>query len=618
MFSGFRSRAAFKLIQLNRKFGFLQQSRVCIDLCAAPGGWMQVARQTMPMSSLVIGVDLHPIKPIPGCINLIGDITTDACRTALSKELKTWKADVVLNDGAPNVGKNWHFDSYQQVCLTLSATKLACEYLRKGGWFITKVFRSKDYNALIWVLKQLFNKVHITKPSASRKESAEIFVVAQNYKAPDKIDPKLFDSKFVFEECKEEPKEENSLKDIVKLSQKKKTKAEGYETAHFSQTLLASEFISSTNPLRALCSAAKIKFDNEEIEKDPLTNEEIKICCSDIQVLGKQDLMLLLNWQKKMNLKLTKPNETVESKSNADRLLENNKEDQKDDEEEEEEEDETHLEPNLSDSVNLLKSKKERKKANKQRAKLVEKLNLKMTVEGDEGPREVADDNVFSAFTFSNQKVEHQINTESLSKEQNIVQKQLWYDHKIFESIQTKEVLEENTKKAKKPIKMHLKEDSIEVDNESDHLDDDKMTDSHQNMSKKKQNKLTDEELAIGVMALRKKKKRDIFDSAWNRYVSFDKNLPEWFVKDEEKVSKANIEIPDQILNQFKTSALEVNARTLKKVMEAKARKKRKRTKMLEKMKKKVQNVLESEDNSSQDKIRLLKRFVNYFDIFFI
>ncbi|XP_071789831.1 pre-rRNA 2'-O-ribose RNA methyltransferase FTSJ3-like [Asterias amurensis] len=298
--SGYRARSAFKLIQLNRKFQFLQKSRVLIDLCAAPGGWLQVASKNMPMSSLIVGVDLFPIRPIPHVTTLVADITTEKCRSALRKEIKTWKVDCVLHDGAPNVGTSWVLDAFTQAQLTLWAMKLASEFLTKGGWFVTKMFRSKDYQPIMWVLQQLFKKVHATKPQASRAESAEIFVVCQGYIAPDKIDPRFFDPKFIFSEVAMETKQKFAI--LADPNKPKKVKAEGYEEGNYTQHTVVkmSDFVATSSPVELLNSASELSFDDPAFANHTLTTKEIKHCCKDIKVLGRKEIRMLLNWQKKI------------------------------------------------------------------------------------------------------------------------------------------------------------------------------------------------------------------------------------------------------------------------------------------------------------------------------
>lgn len=736
------------MIQLNRKFGFLQQSQVCIDLCAAPGGWMQVAKQTMPISSIVIGIDLFPIRAIPGCISLVEDINTEKCRAAISKELQTWKADVVLHDGAPNVGKNWLYDAYQQICLTLMSVKLATQFLRSGGWFVTKVFRSKDYNALMWVLKQLFKKVHATKPSASRKESAEIFVVCQYYIAPEKIDQRFFEAKYVFEELDLEGTKQVSLLH----PDKKRIKAEGYSENDFSlrHELLVSKFIENTNALSALQGIGEIVFDDDKITKHPKTTAEIRECCKDIKVLGRKDLRSVIAWWKALRAEFYPKSEV---KVIADNEESSEKRPLTQEEVEDMEFEELERQINDLEVENGKDQKRKKKKVQESRRKLNEKLNLKMVIKGDAGPQE-EDAEVFSLrqihsaadldriqdvapdmtlnenesaeteylakykkydsdkfhldddglYDDDNEKSEHsdddvsdadsdasadlgktglgfsgsedenekddkaQSSSKKKSKNEKKPEKSghplitdldhrdkgtkrdqrvnLWFEKdnlrvaadddaeedfdldKLSHQYKTKGVKvfgedRDNKEKMATPVsvlgKKALRRERYKQENNSDGKDTDDDSDSDDgevnaagNVSTGKKIKLNEEELALGALMIRgQKTKRDLIDSAWNRYTFNDDHLPSWFVEDENQHMRKEAPVPKELLEEYQEKVKDLNVRPIKKVMEAKARKKRRALKRFEKAKKKAEAILESGEVTSGEKMRQIRKYVH-------
>lgn len=261
----------------------------------------------MPAGALIVGVDLAPIKPIPRCITFQSDITTDKCRTTLRSHLKHMKADAVIHDGAPNVGTAWVQDAFSQAELVLQSMKLATEFLCEGGTFVTKVFRSKDYNALLWCFQQLFMKVEATKPPSSRNVSAEIFVVCRGYKAPKNLDPKFLDPHYVFAELAE-PAPNNEAK--VFNPEKKKRKRGGYEEGDWTQfhEVTVAEFIETPDPIAMLGSLNRLTFEQKgngdiaiaTIDKLPETTKEIRNCCADLKVLGRADFKRLLRWRLKV------------------------------------------------------------------------------------------------------------------------------------------------------------------------------------------------------------------------------------------------------------------------------------------------------------------------------
>ena len=261
----------------------------------------------MPAHGMIVGVDLAPIKPIPRTVTFQSDITTEKCRATIKQHFKSWKADTVLHDGAPNVGTAWVQDAFSQVELALQALKLATEFLIEGGTFVTKVFRSKDYNALLWVLSQLFTKIEATKPPSSRNVSAEIFVVCRGFKAPKRIDPKFLDPRSVFAEISN-PTPNNEAK--VFNPEKKKRKREGYEEGEYTQfkEAPASEFIQTTDPIAMLGSTNKLTFERQKVDdialaalkKLPETTDDIRQCCMDLKVLGRKEFRILLRWRLKV------------------------------------------------------------------------------------------------------------------------------------------------------------------------------------------------------------------------------------------------------------------------------------------------------------------------------
>ncbi|KAJ9157112.1 AdoMet-dependent rRNA methyltransferase SPB1 [Coniochaeta hoffmannii] len=383
---GYRARAAFKLIQLNKKYGFLEKSKVLLDLCAAPGSWCQVAAETMPVNSLIIGVDLSPIKPIPKVITFQSDITTEKCRATIRGHLKTWKADTVLHDGAPNVGTAWVQDSFNQAELALQAMRLATDFLIEGGTFVTKVFRSKDYNSLLWVFNQLFTKVEATKPPSSRNVSAEIFVVCRGFKAPKRIDPRLLDPRTVFAELAD-PTPNNEAK--VYNPEIKKRKRGGYEEDEMLQfkELPASEFINTTDPIAILGQYNKLTLEGASngdvalaaLNKLPETTDEIRICCQDLKVLGRKEFKMLLKWRLRVREIFGFPSKKTAKQS----LIEEAEEVATMEPMDEELKIQEELQA-LKDKENS-KKKRERRRANEQKQKEIVRMQLNMTAPMDIG-----------------------------------------------------------------------------------------------------------------------------------------------------------------------------------------------------------------------------------------
>jgi 23S rRNA (uridine2552-2'-O)-methyltransferase len=178
---GYRSRAAYKLIELDEKFGFLRGKRAVVDLGIAPGGWAQVVRKRLPKAA-VAGIDLLPVDPIQGVALFEMDFMDDAAPDALIDALGS-APDLVMSDMAANTVGHKQTDHLRTMGLVEAAAHFAVEVLQPGGDFIAKVFAGGTDPELLAILKSNFATVKHAKPPASRKGSVEWYVVAQGKKA---------------------------------------------------------------------------------------------------------------------------------------------------------------------------------------------------------------------------------------------------------------------------------------------------------------------------------------------------------------------------------------------------------------------------------------------------
>ena len=177
---GWRSRAAFKLIELDEKFHFVKGSRAVVDLGVAPGGWAQVVRKLSPKAK-VVGIDLLPTDPIPGVTLFEMDFMDDKAPAVLAEALGD-APDLVISDMAANTVGHAATDHLRTMALVEAAAWFAVENLRKGGTFVAKVFAGGTDADLLAVLKKHFTTIKHAKPPASRKGSVEWYVVAQGFK----------------------------------------------------------------------------------------------------------------------------------------------------------------------------------------------------------------------------------------------------------------------------------------------------------------------------------------------------------------------------------------------------------------------------------------------------
>ena len=177
---GYRSRASYKLLQIDKKFKILTRGDVVVDFGCAPGGWLQVVVDKISSSGFVLGLDLEEIKNINNAKTLISNVNDPNIVEIVLKNIPK-RADVVLSDLSPNVSGIWMLDHFKQIEMTRKVVSTFLSILREGGKSVLKTFEGEELSIFINELKTKFSKVKISKPSASRGSSSEIYMICEDF-----------------------------------------------------------------------------------------------------------------------------------------------------------------------------------------------------------------------------------------------------------------------------------------------------------------------------------------------------------------------------------------------------------------------------------------------------
>ena len=176
---GYRSRAAFKLIELADKDKLLRPGLTVVDLGAAPGSWCQVLRERLGPAGRIVAVDLLPMDPVPGVRFVQGDFRDEAAMAALADALEGRKVDLVVSDFAPNLSGVASADQARSVLLGELALDFAASWLKPGGDLVVKAFQGEGFLGLQHQMQDRFDKVYTRKPKASRDKSREVYLVGK-------------------------------------------------------------------------------------------------------------------------------------------------------------------------------------------------------------------------------------------------------------------------------------------------------------------------------------------------------------------------------------------------------------------------------------------------------